>query len=248
MENRNWRRAYASGAAAIIFFFICLWAFDFLDCMEGGCAIAFISFFLSISGVAVSVLFVYHATTMDTILNGTRLLAHWVYPAEDAQQAARREYRDFQERNHFLFILTGGMLGVAILFFLIFVNDGGIETAAILFVVLIIIFIVSKVTPGLELKRALGAPHEAYIADNGIIYEGAVYPFRSFMMKMESVAFMKGRGRKPPMLVFSFVQLIGLSIISPFDIPVPVPEGQEERASEIARVLGGNVEGDTAFS
>jgi hypothetical protein len=248
MENRNWRRAYASGAAAIIFFFTSLWAFCFLDCMGGGCAIAFISFFLTISGVAVSVLFVYHATTMDTILNSKRLLAHWVYPAEEAQRAARREYRDYRERNHFLFILTGGMLGVAILFFLIFVDEGGIETAAILFVVLIIIFVVSKVTPGLELKRALGAPREAYVADNGIIYEGAVFPFRSFMMKMENVAFIKGRERKPPVLVFSFVQLIGLSIISPFDIPVPVPEGQEEKASEIARVLGGNVEGDTAFS
>ena len=247
MENRNWRRAYASGAAAIIFFFICLWAFYFLDCMEGGCAIAFISFFLFISGVAVSLLFVYHAMTMDTILNSTRLLAHWVYPADEAQQAAQRECRDFRERNHLLFILTGGILGVAILFFLIFVDDGGIETAAILFIVLIIIFIVSKVTPGLELKRALDAPHEAYIADNGIIYEGAVYPFRSFMMKMENVAFMKGTGRKPPVLVFSFLQLIGLYIISPFDIPVPVPEGQEERASEIARELGGNSEGDTAF-
>ena len=39
--------------------------------------------------------------------------------------------------------------------------------------------------------------------------------------------------------VFSFVQLIGLNILSPFDVEIPVPEGEEETACKIAFLLRG---------
>jgi hypothetical protein len=88
--------------------------------------------------------------------------------------------------------------------------------------------------PAIALKYALHSPREAYIAENGIVYEGAVYPFHSFLMKMEAATFHKRTGKKPAVLIFSFTQFVGLNIRSPFDIEIPVPEGEEEKARKIA--------------
>ena len=197
------------------------------------------SLFCAISSVAVAGLFTYHALVMDSILSSTRVLAHWTYPDADAERSAEREFREYQERNRALFLVVGGMLGAVALFFLIFVEDGGVETAMVLFVILIIIFIVSRIAPILERGRALKTLHEAYIAENGIIYEGAVYPFRSFLMKMDGVVFNEGNIRNSPVIVFSFIQLIGLYVIQPFEIAIPVPLGKEEMARGIVKALEG---------
>ena len=239
MNNPNWTRVYGSVIAAIIFSLLCIAGFTLIDGMNGGFALAFVSLLCAISSVAVAGLFTYHALVMDSILTSTRVLAHWTYPDADATLSAEREFRDYRERNRALFLVVGGMLGAMALFFLIFVEDGGVETAMVLFAILIIIFIVSRIAPILERNRAEKTSHEAYIAENGIIYEGAVYPFRSFMMKMDSVRFKEGDRTNPPVIIFSFIQLIGLYIIQPFEIAIPVPLGKEDMARGIAKEVGG---------
>ena len=82
------------------------------------------------------------------------------------------------------------------------------------------------------------APPDAYIAQNGIIIKVAVYPFSSFMTKLDRISFQKASRKKPQALVFSFTQMIGLLIVQPFDIVVPVPAGEEKKAGEIAGLLG----------
>ena len=183
IRNTEWKRVYASLGVTVVCAIICIAAFTLMDGFEGGFAITFVTFFLVICGIAVAGLFVTRAREMDAIIENKRVLAHWVYREEDARQSADREFREYQDRNHAMFILIGGMLAVVALFFLIFVGEGGIETAAILFGVLVLLFIVSKIAPVLERRRAQKAPREAYIAENGIIYEGAIYPYRSFLMR-----------------------------------------------------------------
>lgn len=80
---------------------------------------------------------------------------------------------------------------------------------------------------------------EALIADNGIIYEGAVYPFQSFLMRMDGAEFFEKEGLKPAVLVFSFTQSAGLSIRTSFNIEIPVPQGEEEKARGIAGRIAG---------
>jgi hypothetical protein len=209
-------------------------AIAFIDGMSGGFAIAFVSLFLSISSLAVAGLFFQRARLTDAILRGERILAHWVYPEADVHRSIEREYIEYRERNRALIIVMGGMICAVALFFLIFAGEGGVATAAVLFVVLLILVIVSKVTPGLERTRALHASRETFITRDGIIYEGGLYPFRSFLMRMEGAAFHEGTRKQPAALEFSFIQMVGLYILNPFEVTIPVPEGQEERAREIA--------------
>ena len=239
MNNPNWTRVYGSVVAAIIFSLLCIAGFTLIDGMNGGFALAFVSLFCAISSVAVAGFFTYHALVMDSILSSTRVLAHWTYPDADAERSAEREFREYRERNRALFLVVGGMLGAVALFFLIFVEEGGFETAVGLFVILISIFIVSRIAPIHERNRALKMSHEAYIAENGIIYEGAVYPFRSFLMKMDGIIFNEGDTMIPSVIIFSFIQLIGLYIIQPFEIAIPVPPGKEEMARGIVKALSG---------
>ena len=241
MENKEWKRMYGSVAAALIFGILCISAFTYIDGMSGGFALAFVSFFLAISSLAVALLFLQRARLTDAILRGDQVIAHWVYPDADVRQSIEREYEGYRENNRALIRVMGVMFIAVIVFFLIFVKDGGVETAVIMFAVLLVLFIVSRVTPGLERSRALHASHETFIARNGFIYEGGLYPFRSFLMRMTGVKFHEATKKLPPVLVFSFLQVIGLYILNPFEVSVLVPEGQEEKAREIAAEIEGGV-------
>jgi hypothetical protein len=237
MENTQWKWCYASICSAAVFAIICGYAYTSVDGMEWGYALAFVSFFLAITGVAVAVLFFHRARVMDSILKGTGLLAHWVYSAEEARESAKREYAEYQERNRALFLIIGGMLVIVALFFIIFLGEGGLITGVFLLAFTVFLFIISRVVPVLVRNQALKAPREAYIAEIGIIYEGAVYPYHSFLLRMDGVTYRKGSSGKPSVLVFSFIQLIGI-ILSPFTVVIPVPADEEGKAQEITRLLG----------
>ncbi len=125
IKNTEWKRVYASLGVTVVCAAICIAAFSLMDGFEGGFAVAFVTFFLAICGIAVAGLFFTRAREMDAIIENKQVLAHWVYREEDALQSADREFREYQYRNHAMFILIGGMLAVVALFFLIFVGEGG---------------------------------------------------------------------------------------------------------------------------
>jgi hypothetical protein len=237
MENTQWKWFYAAICFVAIFAITCLYSLTALDGMEGGYALALVSFFLAVTGIAVALLFFHRARVMDSILKGTRALAHWVYSEDESEESARREYADYQERNRGLFLIIGGMLVIFALIFIIFMGEGGLITGLFLLAFTGFLFIVSRGVPIIVLKQAQKAPREAYIAENGAIYRGTVYPFRSFLMRLNGVTLKKGSAGKPSVLAFSFIQLIGI-ILSPYDIAIPVPADQMEKAEEIARFLG----------
>jgi hypothetical protein len=237
--NSQWKWCYRSLFSAGVFAIICLFAFIFIDGMSGGYAIAFVSFFFAVTGMAVAALFFRRAQVMNSILKSTQLLAHWIYSPDEAKQSARREYVEYQERNRATFFIVGGMLVLVALIMMIFAGEGGLITGMFLLAFTVFLFIVSRVTPAITLKNALKSPKEAYIAENGIIYEGSVYPFQSFLLRMNGVSFNRRTEKRPAALIFSFVQLIGLNILSPFDVEIPVPEGEEETACKIAFLLRG---------
>jgi hypothetical protein len=241
MENHEWKRMYVSIIVAVFFAATCFTALTFIDGMAGGYAIALVSLFIAISGIAVAGLFFHRARIMDEILKSNQLLAHWLYPTEIARESAYREHNEYIERNRAMFMLIGGMLLVTALIFILFVEEGGLITGIFLIAFTVVLFIISRITPGLELKRALKTPNEAYIAMNGIIYEGAVYPFQSLMMGLFDISLQKGKDKKKAALIFSFTQLVGLYVIQAFDIVVPIPDGELDAAHGIFRALGGEL-------
>jgi len=174
MDNTQWKWSYGSIPSAVIFAVICMSAFSCINGMSGGYAIVFVSFVLAYMSCCRSAIFP-RAKVMDSILNSTQLLAHRVfahrvYSSGEAEQSARREYIDYQERNHAMFFIIGGMLVVGSLIMIIFAGEGSIVTGVLLLTFTVFLFIVSRVAPVLLLKNALRAPKAAYIAEDGIFY------------------------------------------------------------------------------
>ncbi len=241
IPNTEWKKAAYGFLAALVFAALCFVSIFYLDGMSGGYALAFVSFFLAVSGVVISLLFCTRARTMDTILSDPSPLVHWIYPAGTAMADVEREHREYQGRNRAMFIVIGGMLVVVALFFIIFVGDGGLETGLFLLAITAVLFAVSRIAPWLERRRAMSAPHEAVITRNGIVYEGAVYPFRTFLVFWHGVTLQEPGKKNPAALVFSFTQFAGSFIIQPFEVVVPVPAGEEERAGRVVQQLGRDV-------
>jgi hypothetical protein len=239
--NAEWKKMAASAIAAVVFSAICLISFFTIDGMNGGFALAFVSFFLAVSSIVVALLFFTRARVMDAILADPTPLARWNYPEAMVQETIEREYQEFRGRNHAMFIVIGGMLGLVALFFILFMGEGGLETGLVLLAIAVLLFAVSRVTPWLEWRRVMNAPHEAIITQEGVVYEGAVYPFRSFLVFWHGVTFREAGKKSPAALVFSFTQLVCRVVIQPFDVVVPVPVGEEDRAGRVVGELGGDV-------
>ncbi len=239
IPNNEWKKVAISILAAVVFTATCLVSPAVIDGMNGGYALSFISLFLAVSSVAVALLYLHRARVMDGILTDPNLLVHWIYGEEMAGKSVEREYRDYLERNRIMFIVIGGMLVLVSLFFMIFMGEDGLLTGIFLLAFAGFLFIVSRVAPWLERRRAMGASHDAFIARSGIIYEGGVYPFRMFMGSWNGVVLRNANKKSPAILVFSFSQMNGRFIIQSFDIVIPVPPGEEENAGRIVRELGG---------
>ncbi|MGD9937727.1 MAG: hypothetical protein AB7S61_09675 [Methanoregulaceae archaeon] len=239
MNNPEWRWVYVSLLAAGFFLVVAVYANAAMDCLSGVCAVTFISGFLFICGVATALLFWTRARAMDAILAGEGLLASWTYPVEEMRQSAEREYQDYREANRSLLYVVGGFILIAMVLMILFGGEAGLLTAGVLFGVLVLCGIASVVAPMLEYRRASSSPGRAVITRQGIVYRGAVYPFRSFLMRMDDVRFLKKSRTHSPLLAFSFLQLVGLYILRPFEVRVPVPQGEVENAQRIAALLGG---------
>lgn len=241
MENTEWKWVHGSLVSGIFFFVLIITAGG-MDCMSGGCAVQFVSIFLCICSFAVALLFYTRARVMDDILSGKDLLAHWIYPEEESQKSVEREYKEYRERNKHLLMVVGGFFAIFILGMLLFGGEPGVITAGVLFVAFLLCAIAAWGAPKWERNRAKKTSHDALITKTGLIYEGAVYPFSSFLMQMDRVRYRNGTRKRPALLEFSFIQMVGLYIVRPFAVSIPVPPGEENRAVRIAEQLGGDAE------
>ncbi len=231
MQNTQWKWCYGSLFLAALSSIVCIYAFTYIDGFSGGYAIAFVSFFLAVSAIAVAALFFHRARVMDSSEQHTapRPLE---YSPEVAMQSARRDMQIIRTKScnvsrncrDACFLRNEMMIFAGEVAFYRYISSGG-HGFSFLY----------QVAPKIALRYALSSPREAYIAENGIIYEGVVYPFQSFLMGMNGVKFEDRSEKKPAVLIFSFIQSVGLSIRSPFDIEIPVPQGEEEMARKIVQ-------------
>lgn len=238
MHNHEWKWVYLSAIGAVFFSLLIVIADQTMDCMSGGCAVMFVSFFLAVTLVAVAFLFWSRAKVMDAILEGRDLLTHWIYSVEDSATSAGREFTEYKEANKAMFIVVGGFFLIGIVLVLIFGGEAGGLTALILIGALAIIALAAWGAPRIVYARSLKKIPEAFIGQNGIIYREAVYPFRSFLNRLDGVSYRDATQDEPALLIFSFIQIVGLYILRPYEVRVPVPVGEEERAQGIARRLG----------
>jgi len=236
MENISKKRVIQClmfAGFSIILFLIGLMV---IPCLDGGCALMFLSVFFFLTSLAVAGLIFYPmARAFDAVVTDSNLLAHWTYDPAWYDRILKREYEEHKERNAALLIIIDGMFLLFALFFILFVPEGGVETGVALLGIAVLMFVAAKITPGFFRDRKAKMPAEAWISTKGLIYEGAVYPYSGFLYGFTGVSYQEG---DEPALVFRFYQITGARIYDPFEIAVPVPKGEEEKAKGIPAQLG----------
>ena len=235
MENTSKQRVMQCIIIAVFSILMLLISITYIPCFEGGCALAFISFFVIVSSLAVAgILFYPMAKAYDAVINDTELMAHWTYDPKWQSQIITYEYEEHKERNKVMLIVIDGMILIVAFVFMIFVPEGGIETGIFMIGIAILMFVVAKITPGYYRKQKEKMPAEAWISRKGLIYQGKIYPYSGFLYKCNRVTYKEG---KKPVLIFDFFQLTGGRIYDPFEIKVPVPVSEKEKAKDIADTL-----------
>lgn len=235
MENIGKKRVIQCLIIAGVSILLLLIGATIIPCFDGGCALMFVSIFLFFASLAVAgILFYPMSKAFDAVIKDTDILAHWTYDPSSYSRILDREYKDHIERNTGLLIIIDGIILVSVIILIVFVPDGGFETAMFMLVVAALLFVVAKVAPGYFRGRKEKMPPEAWISRKGLIYEGAVYPYSGFMYGCNGVYYREG---KEPAIVFDFFQITGARIYDPFEIAVPVPPGEEEKAKKITDEL-----------
>jgi hypothetical protein len=205
-----------------------------MDEMDGGFAIAFLSFFLAITGLIVVIMYHGRAKTLDGILSGNDLLTHWTYSPEVWKNYAEV---DFHKDTHSKWSLYRLVMVVAAVVCLIaslvlknawpamigvFLGLGGLLAAVVLLT-----------TRHLhrQNRQYLG---EAYISRKGIYLNRQLHIWSGWGGKLESAVFNESEG----LLEVSY-SLPDRTGRSNFTVRVPVPPEESAKARRIAVELGG---------
>jgi hypothetical protein len=223
-----------------------------LDMMAIGYALTLFGLLIFITGLVTLWLYRPRAKALARILSGQGLLAHWVYDPARAEENAAREFAEYRERNRALFIITAILIVVigAPVLVIPLARDGALDGSdpialiivGVYFAIIPLLALVAYVTPRLAYRRALADGAHAYIAEDGVYYNGALHTWRQPLCDLLQVE-VEQKG-KQAMLRFELRYLTRVGVVQ-YDrrvTRVPVPEGQEEKAEEIVARLGKQAE------
>lgn len=203
-----------------------------MDGMRGGYALSFVSFFVAVSAAATTLFFWGRAKSLDHLLVGNNLLAHWTYESTEWQRYTEAEWQEqVAEKAQILLIILVWALLIGGLFWLLDPEAGWI----VLLVMLGLILLLAGLTYGLP--RLWFARHrftvgEAWIATTAIYFSGNFVRWNYWGVRLEQVDLLEQEGNVPACLCFylSYPSRAGRQIQN---LRIPVPQGCETEAYEM---------------
>jgi hypothetical protein len=203
-----------------------------MDGMNGGYAISLVSILMAVSAAVITGFFWQRAVTLDNILTGKDLLAHWSYQPEEWQSYTRVELREQTNQNKWLLII---MAAWAILFGgLFWVLDrsaGGIVFLVMLGLILILTMAAFGI-PRWRYWHQQRDPGEAWIAPKAIYFDGALVCWAFWGTRLENVVWCESEGKTPALIEFK-VSSPSRTGRQSQTIRIPIPDGREIEARNI---------------
>jgi hypothetical protein len=208
-----------------------------VDGLEGGFAVALICFFVAITGLIVIVLYQGRAKTLDSILSGSELLAHWTYSPEAWKNYTEIDFRKDAHAKWSLYRLVM-VLAVVVCFVLgliyqdawavmigTFLGIGGLLAAVV---------VLTTNNNRRQNRRYLG---EAYISRKGIYLNRQLHIWHGWGARLECAGY--NEPERQLEVTYSVPARTGRN---EFAVRVPVPDGEYARARAIASELGSVVQ------
>ena len=201
-----------------------------MDGFNGGYAISTISFMLVVTGIIVIIIYSGRAWTLDKILNGDNLLAHWTYSPEEWNSYADTQYKEEKSGKKALFyVIAGFALFFGVVFMIIDLENGTFVMVIMLALIVVIAFTAwfTSWYNYRENKKYLG---ETYITEDAVYLNRQLHTWRGLGARLDSVDLSEG---KPPLLLRFVYSAPTRTGMQEYALNIPVPKGQEEVAEKI---------------
>lgn len=235
-----WAAVGAFATACVIIPFI---PFLKIDAMQWGYGMACMSSFVAMMCGIATLFYIYRAFTLQRILNGEGVLAHWTYSPEEWSRFTQAETKRDRAGKITLFFIVAGF---ALFFGLIFAIFGGKEGIVVLLITIgLTVFIggvaaVSIAWAYLANKRGQG---EVTIARDGILQNKAFHNWNHFGGRLDRV-FLREDESLLLEFDYSYPSRTGRQTA---EVRIPVPAGREEEARRVAGIFNGEAPEDEAI-
>lgn len=192
------------------------------------------SLFIAIMGVIIVLVYNGLSARFDAIVDGREILARWTYPSELWRIYSDAEYKEGVAEVKPLFILTSAMALIAGVGAFLWDPEPGIYVLGVMVMTVILMGFAAFLTRKNLHHDNLRHLGEAIISRRGVLLNKSLFYWDFFGSKLEKVELRKGRDYS--VLIFT-TWAPTMQFGQSYSLRVPVPPGEEDRASGIALTL-----------
>lgn len=201
-----------------------------MDGMNGGFAISFGAIVLAITGIIVTIVYFRRAHTVDNMVKGKNLLAHWTYTAEEWQEYVEEEFarEKAQKRKLFITIAIISVIVGIVLYAVMPDHPKFFLFASLGLIALIgIVAYLSVLFSPFRKKTGSG---EVYISGDGVYLARQLHTWEGLGARLENAGYDESSSRASLSFEYSTP---GRDTRSYYSVRVPIPLGKEEEARTI---------------
>jgi len=187
--------------------------------------------FTVICTIASIALFV-RASSLEKILQGEGLLAHWTYTPEEWAQYSKAEFMEDRAEKARLLLMIGGVAAFVGVVFLISNPESSKLILGILVGIVVLLGGLAFAIPRLNYVRSQKS-REAYVSETGVYINGVLHNWDILGSKLESITLLIDPA-KILEVQYSIPTRRGRQQVT---LHVPIPGGQEETAMRVISQL-----------
>lgn len=181
--------------------------------------------------------FIGQAKRLERMFKGKELLVHWHFPPNEQQKKAKTELNEQKGMHMLLMIVITTFFVVITGMFMIFGFDDVKD--AVMFMgmmggILALIFSVAMITPRIAYNKMRQSLPEVYVGPYGAWVMGQYSQWKTILTKISSVNLTHGETGAVIEVWFMIWQRYGFQL---HVCRIPAPDGQEEKAKQIAKDL-----------
>ncbi len=205
----------------------------FIDGMNGGFALSFISIVICLTAFISGFIFLRLEKQKDSILKKENILIHWTYTSTEWKRFIEKDLESDKSIKIMLFwIITAWALLFAILFPL-FDKENGIIVSYIMFGLILIIGITAYLSIKIAYNKNLNTKnHEVYINKNAVLIGENFHCWKGFGLKLDSVQI----DNKKNLLIFSYSS-ISRTGKNYYEARVLIPQDKKQEAEELLKTF-----------
>ncbi|MCX6092337.1 MAG: hypothetical protein NTX23_05680 [Candidatus Bipolaricaulota bacterium] len=209
-----------------------------MDGMSGGYAAAFAGGVVAMSGAGVSAISAARARVVARLFADGGALLHWTYPESLRAEQADRGFIESRRRNWALLRVTAAVCtALAFLFVLARPHTRGVVIGVLLAAV-VALTAVAAMEPFLERRCRRRQIPEAFVSFEAAYVFGMLHAWAQFGARVEDVGIVPGA---VPALRVEYTTPLRLGLQDAVAM-IPIPPGEEGRASDVARALAARAE------